>query len=155
MDTERAEAVAAGLAYNAATDALRVQIEARRRIVRAVRARGSNAHDVRDAAHEATHGLTLTLSRWDRQSVNRALMRLRPRARMGHEVTARAVEAVVCARFGEDHSVEENATLTAWEAARDGVAVDAAAFAAKVRAAMATPQVMEIAERVCAMGDEG
>ena len=82
-------------------------------------------------------------------------MRLRPRARMGHEVTARAVEAVVCARLGEDHSVEENAVLTALEAARDGAAVDAMAFAAKVRAAMTTPQVLEIAERVCALGDEG
>ncbi len=149
------EAIAAELAYEARGDAERALIAARRRIVRAVQSRGSNARDVRDAAHEAAHGLTLGLARWDRQSVDRALMRLRPRPRMDHEVTARAVEAVVCARLGEEHSVEKYATTTAMEAARNGVAVDPVRFAARVFAAMGSPRVVEIAERVCAMGDEG
>lgn len=61
----------------------------------------------------------------------------------------------MCARLGEEHGVEEYASTTAIEAARDGVAVDPVWFAARVRAAMGSPTVVEIAERVCAMEDEG
>ena len=125
-------------------------------ILDAVRQRGSNAHDLRDAAHEATHGLELILPRWDRRIVDRALMRMRPDVRMRHEVTARAVEAVVCDRFGEEHSVDHFAMVTAIEALKAGVSFDAGAFAEAVRSAMTHPRVMDLAERVCAlgMGDE-
>lgn len=91
-------------------------------VVMAVRDRGSNAEDIRDAVHEAYHGVTASAERWDRQSVHDAVARcIAPALRGRNELEARAAEWAACDRFGVDYAVGEWAALACLEAARDNV----------------------------------
>lgn len=131
------------------------------RIIAAVHARGSNAHDLRDAAHEAVHGLLSNLSSWERESLHRKLVKQlgSSRGRIGllsEEVTARAVEAIVCERLGVAHDIKSFALVTLCEALKNGLYISwsASELAEIVRARMADPKTRALASRVIAMGDE-
>ncbi|HEY5553047.1 MAG TPA: hypothetical protein VIK52_14235 [Opitutaceae bacterium] len=66
--------------------------------------------DLRDAAHEAFHALTVNARNWDREKIHRALVRKFDRAHLWiHEMHARAVEQLVCRHFGV-----ECGTLESW-----------------------------------------
>lgn len=132
-----------------------------RRIVAAVRARGSDANDLRDAAHEAVHGFLGELASWSRISIDRALVR-RIRTHCGRsevlseEITARAVEAIVCERLGAAHDIEQFMRVTLWEALHNGVhiSVSEAEFAGFVRRRIDTAEARALADRIVALGDE-
>lgn len=73
-------------------------------VILTVRARGSDAITLRDAAHEASHALEYGLDEWDRASIDERLSRVKsPRDRFNSEVHARAVEKLVCVHFGVDY----------------------------------------------------
>jgi len=132
-----------------------------RRIVAAVRALGSDADDLRDAAHEAVHGLLGNLTSWGRNNIGRALVRRlgTPCGRsevLSEEITARAVEAIVCERMGVAHDIEHFAHITLWEALHNRVhiPVSEAEFAGFVRTRMDNAETRALADRIVALGDE-
>lgn len=131
-----------------------------RRIVAAVRARGSDAEDLRDAAHEAVHGLLGDLASWNRSAIHHSLAeRLGPKSRVGlvsEEITARAVEAIVCERLGEKHDLAACALVTLMEADSIGFRIpwSPAEFADAVRVRVADAETRALADRVIALGDE-
>lgn len=98
-------------------------------IVAAVASRGSNPRDLRDAAHEACHALMFNVKpgTWDRETINGKIERTRNGHAMARimygrrfgvmidaEVIARAVEQVVCKRFGVDCGTVEEWAHIAW-----------------------------------------
>jgi hypothetical protein len=72
--------------------------ESRHPLVVEVRRRGSDACNVRDAAHEAHHALSSGTTNWEREAIHRTLMRRFPDwpSRINEEILARAVEQLVC-----------------------------------------------------------
>lgn len=67
--------------------------------VAAVRARGSDAQDIRDAAHEACHALDFNVKgKWTRVAIDRAKPKIRG-VQLPREILARAVEQLVCRHF--------------------------------------------------------
>lgn len=130
------------------------------RVISAVRARGSDAEDLRDAAHEAVHGLLGNLSSWGRNDIGRSLAgRLRSfygRSEVtGEEITARAVEAIVCERLCVEHSIERFTGVTLLEAIHGGVVIPVsdAEFAGFVRTRMKRPEAQALADRIIGLGD--
>jgi hypothetical protein len=86
-------------------------------IIRYIQAKGSDATDLRDAAHEAHHALVAGARRWDRNSIHNALMRYTkgaPGALVFEEVKARAVEQLVCKDLGVECWPVEKAAHIAW-----------------------------------------
>lgn len=131
-----------------------------RRIIAAVQARGSDAEDLRDAAHEAVHVLLGDLSSWGRNDIGRSLVRrlgtFYGRSEVtGEEITARAVEAIVCERLGVEHSIERFTGVTLLEAIHNGVniPVSDAEFAGFVRTRMTRPEAKALADRIISLGD--
>lgn len=103
------------------------------RIVEAVRLRGSNAEDVRDAIHEACHAVDVGLRPpWTRERIHtRILARAGAVWRAGRivrhgdaltllrlERNARLLEHAACARFGVEYDTLQWITVAALEAAR-------------------------------------
>ncbi len=130
-------------------------------IIAAVVARGNRAHetgDLRDAAHEAHHALSVGLSgSWDRERLNRAMERKGPSYLLRSEVEARAVEQLVCADLGVDPggSVDRWALVSCMEAIKNS-RLDIgppAPIADAIRRAMRSPEVRRAADRVLALGD--
>lgn len=133
-------------------------------IIAAVRALGSDAGDLRDAAHEAHHALDARVprGRWDRQTIDRAVFRMGAKRAAFSEVMARAVEQLVCADLGVPcDSVEDYAAIAVLEAAGAGLDLGSANdFAALVRHAMGTRVARRAADAVTALalappGDAG
>lgn len=79
-----------------------------------VQARGSDARDVRDAAHEACHALQWGVTRpWTRDNIHAK----KPRDRVSgirSELLARAVEQLVCAEFAIDCGTVEKWAHVCW-----------------------------------------
>jgi hypothetical protein len=95
-------------------------------IIAAVWDLGSDASDLRDAAHEAHHALRCKLTQpWTREAVHEALVGL---CRgdgvllLGEELDARAVEWTVCEAVGVSYDLEHWAFIAAMESLRVGVA---------------------------------
>lgn len=97
-----------------------------------VRRRGSDAHDLRDAAHESFHAMVAKIrAPWDRERIHAGLLRtpiVRSFARAGliaHELDARSVERVVCARFGVEYDLNFWSTVAVMETVKTtGVGID-------------------------------
>jgi hypothetical protein len=71
-------------------------------LLRVCREHGNLTRDLRDAAHEAFHALSVNARDWEREAVHRKLMLKFRGARLWlHEMEARAAEQIVCAHFGE------------------------------------------------------
>lgn len=84
------------------------------RIVAAVRSRGSNASNLRDAAHEACHALDAKLrGRWERERLHSALERHcgDHGTMIYYEMRARAVEALCCEQIEGNHDVQHWALI--------------------------------------------
>jgi hypothetical protein len=94
-------------------------------VVLAIRSRGSDAHDLRDAAHEATHAMQSRIrGPWERERLHAALERvtLRGNSNAGfirsmirHELQARAVEMLACQQYGIPYEPEKWAMWCAME----------------------------------------
>ena len=139
-------------------------------IIEAVRQRGNDAEDLRDAAHEAAHVFQLESSfadQWERPIIHDALTR-RVRKRSGgvmnpmtiltaYEYQARAVEMLVCRELGLDYDLIEWANTMLLETAmllgqlRDDV--DAEGARDRILAAAARKDTTAIVKRVLAMGE--
>ena len=126
-------------------------------VIAAARARGSNAADLRDAAHEACHALDAGLETgWDREAIHEALRRRHSVVVefFQAEVLARAVEQVVCADLGVDPgmSVEAAAMLAMLEAIkRDSPYTEPSTMAKLVTATMNSTRARAMADRVIAL----
>jgi hypothetical protein len=137
-------------------------------LLAAVRARGSDAGDVRDAAHEACHaiegGLRLR-GRWDRETIHRGLKK---RARASGvlatseivlcEIVARGVEQIVCADLGVAcGTIEEWASITWFETVQsERIKLPSGEWVAEsIRKRMTTARVRRLAKEVLAIADEG
>jgi hypothetical protein len=123
------------------------------RLVAAVRARGSDTKDARDAAHEASHALDVGAKRWDRESIHRALMKRRRGEQFASEVTARAVEQIVCAKLGVDcGTVEKWASVSYMEALKHRLPFSSYEdFLSAVRAAIDSREADRGAKRILAL----
>jgi hypothetical protein len=125
------------------------------RVLAAVRARGSDARDVRDAAHEASHALQFRLPNWNRTLIDLHMHRVRPAARVRSEVIARAVEQLVCERVGFPYDPAEFISVALLEMAmtfRDVEAPTTTVFTASVREALAMPTVRRLVDKIVGMG---
>lgn len=70
-------------------------------LIEAIRARGSDATDLRDAAHEAHHALATGMrGRWTRKQIDRAVQKKGRVWAVRDEALARAVEQIVCKEVG-------------------------------------------------------
>jgi hypothetical protein len=96
------------------------QVLAAAAVVAAVRRRGSDARNLRDAAHEACHALDVGLRGvWKRERIHTALCRkatepsgyLDRSELVAAELRARAVEALVCRAFNVDYDIRHWATV--------------------------------------------
>ena len=124
-------------------------------VIAAIRARGSDAVELRDGAHEACHALELGLVEWDRDTIHFAIMRRRIGDRIAMECTARAVEQVVCARLGvTTDSVDKWAFITAMEAASNGLLVPPAVIVTGVNARMNAPETLRLVDAILALPSE-
>lgn len=98
-------------------ETMSVELPTPEKIVRAIQARGSDAMDLRDAAHEAFHALEINFrGKWTRDRIHNALCRHARRGlspgmfnstMISHELRARAAERAVCQRFGIDYETEK------------------------------------------------
>ena len=124
-----------------------------------VRARGNDARDVRDAAHEACHALQAGLEHepsWDREVVHRALVRatggrsLLVRA----EILARAVEQLACRELGVDAGdVKHWAFLSGMEAIKFGLPfVEPTAATEAILRCMEGEEAAAMVKRVLSLG---
>ena len=78
----------------------------------AVRRRGSDARDVRDAAHEACHAIRWNVKKpWTRDNIHAKCPR-RVSDKLGEEITARAVEQLVCERLSAPCDTLEKRAFT-------------------------------------------
>lgn len=129
------------------------------RLILAIRARGSDASDLRDAAHEACHALEFDVPEgsWDRESIDKVVQRRnRKRDRSSawaSEILARAVEQLVCADLGvECWSVEKCVGVACMEAIKlDRINYDFDLFVRLVQLRMASVEAREMANRVEAL----
>jgi hypothetical protein len=126
------------------------------RVLAAVRARGSDATTLRDAAHEASHALEFNIRKWDRTSIDRVVQRRKvSRADISSEVLARAVEQLVCKELGvdPDGDVMRWALVTSMEALKfDRISFEPDMFADLVRSAMKRRVAIEMAALVISLG---
>jgi hypothetical protein len=97
-------------------------------ILAAIQSRGSDAVDLRDAVHEATHAIQCRLhGPWQRERIHAALER-RAKHSAGkrwlvtemvrYELQARAVEMLVCERFAVPYDAKNWALWCAMETAK-------------------------------------
>jgi hypothetical protein len=88
-------------------------------LITAVRAKGSDASDLRDAAHEACHALSWRVSApWTRDNIH--AKKPKPHRIFGdmpgirEEILARAVEQLVCVKLGVDCGTVSRWALVCW-----------------------------------------
>lgn len=93
-------------------------------LIRAIRSKGNDATNLRDAVHEAHHALSAkVVGPWDRENIHRHVMRMGRGHAAFDEITARAVEQMVCHDFGIDcGSVEKWAHIACMEAIKSNIA---------------------------------
>lgn len=124
------------------------------RLVAAVQAKGSDATDARDAAHEACHALEWgVMKTWTRDNIHARKPRKRS-AGVASEITARAVEALVCADLGIPHDLEKWGFVCVMEMMKnERIALPSLAWLIDgVRTRMKTKAARELADRVLALG---
>jgi hypothetical protein len=108
-----------------------------KKLLEAIQARGCDATDLRDAAHEAHHALFVKLSsRWGRERIHQALLRKATRAAIAmrglvtrpealaatltsYELDARAVEWLICERYRVPYETEKWLDIMWWETAKN------------------------------------
>lgn len=123
-------------------------------LIEAVRAKGSDARDLRDAAHEACHALMWKAKKWDRDSIHKKKPRGLSYA-VADEITARAVEQLVCAEFGVDcGTVEHWAGVCFMEMIKnERVSLPSYEWVVDaVKKSMKTDKAREMSKRVIALG---
>jgi hypothetical protein len=119
-----------------------------KRIITAINRAGGEPRDFRDGIHEAYHAVEcgLRVGAWDRENVHRALLRRGPGMMVASEISARAVERILCRRFGVEIDEEGFAAVAAMEALKNGIAVPGDAvkwWKRAIRNAEQAPSIIE------------
>lgn len=129
-------------------------------LIAAIRARGSDARDLRDAAHEACHAIEANVpdGKWDREGIHSRLIRGRSRSDLVRlEIEARAVEQLVCADLGVDcDTVDKWAEITWWETMKNmRINLPSVEWIAKaVNLAMKQGRIRDKTDAVVALADK-
>lgn len=125
-------------------------------LVAAVQAKGSDARDPRDAAHEACHALEWGVTKpWTRNNVHAK----KPRRRgdgVASEILARAVEQLVSARVGYDCGSVEKWAMTCWMEMlkNEGIALPTDGWLVEsIEFAMKSEKAKEMADQIIALAD--
>lgn len=138
-------------------------------IINAVRSRGSDARDLRDAAHEACHAVELNVAvgSWDRDTIHDAIMAtigkrggdtmmrsLQIARVIRFETTARAVERLTCQRF--DIDIGDWADIAFMEAMQGaGIRLPSVDWIREqIDREVTTPQVKKLVAKIFALPDE-
>ena len=125
-------------------------------LVAAVRAKGSDARDPRDAAHEACHALKWGVTKkWTRDNIHAKKPRVRSNG-VSDEILARAVEQLVSADVGYDCGTVESWAFTCWMEMlkNEGISLPGGDWLEKrIRERMESPAARELADRVLALSE--
>lgn len=125
-------------------------------LVAAVRAKGRDARDPRDAAHEACHALKWGVSkRWTRDNIHAKKPRVRS-VGVSDEILARAVEQLVSADVGYDCGGVSAWAQTCWMEMlkNEGISLPAGDWLEKaIRKRMESPAAREWADRVLELAE--
>jgi hypothetical protein len=128
----------------------------RSKLIRAVCVRGSNACDVRDAAHEACHALDYGIPEgdWDRETIHGVATDRSRSDAVRSELLARGVERLVCERLGQPlEDPEEWILVAAMEAIKGlGASMPYDAWREGIEEAYVSRDAAEMAERILALG---
>ena len=100
-------------------------------IVAWARSMGSDTNNVRDAAHEASHALEYGVERWDRRSIDNAVLNDGRSFQVRSEVMARAVEQLVCEALGVEHDWPKFMLLACMESIKVGISLPGPEWLAK------------------------
>lgn len=125
------------------------------RIIGAVQARGNDATNLRDAAHEACHALDYAVEGpWDRESIHDARPPERSSA-IASEIRARAVERLVCERLGQPiENPDHWLFIAVMETTRDyGGSLPLAVWKSAVADAEKQPATLRLVDAVLALGE--
>lgn len=123
------------------------------KLVAAVQARGSDADDPRDAAHEACHAIAWRVKKaWTRDNIHAK----KPRDRgfgVADEITARAVEQLVCADLKIDYDPQKWAMVCYMEMLKnEGIALPSGDWLPNaIQARAKTPMARRMADQVLAL----
>ena len=117
---------------------------------------GSDATDIRDAAHEACHALDAEATDWGREAIHESLTRRVHRVDLVRaEIKARAVERLVCERMGVEYDSDKWLAIAAFETIKNGIAgLPFDFFPTAVGHAISSPGVAEMVDRVLALATE-
>lgn len=121
-------------------------------VLSAVRSRGSDASDFRDAVHEATHALQAKVPPpWDRERIHGYLTRFckgLPERLVEAEARARATEMVACRTVGIEYDAPGWLAIAVIEAGRFGISIPVVAFADRVDRIAAAPETEHRVRRI-------
>ena len=132
-------------------------------LIAAIRARGSDARDLRDAAHEAHHAiLHVKRGPWTRAAIDKAVQTAYRKSfsysfKLCEEIDARAVEQVVCADLGVAcWTVKHAAMVMIMECIKiDRVAgLELDQIVTSVRRRMVAPAIRKHADAVIALASQ-
>lgn len=139
-----------------------MSVEIAGKVLAEVRRRGSDAVDLRDAAHEASHALEFNLrGKWTRDRIHQAVIKRTSRSSViravsiiGTEIRARAIEQIVCQRLGVSiERIEVFASVALLEmGCTFGSCPPETEFISAIRSRMNATNVIAMAERVIALG---
>jgi len=116
---------------------------------------GSDADDLRDAAHEACHGFDCGEDNWERESVHRSLRKTYDNSGLlAAEFRARAVERMVCEHFEVKYNPEEWIFAASLETMRIFSGVPFNVWAPAIENAMETSECKELVERILNLGED-
>lgn len=125
-------------------------------LIAIIRANGNDATTLRDAAHEAHHAIEsgTPAGKWDRETINRYVTKMGRGNAARSEIRARAVEQIVCRRFGVDPgTVDHWAFIACMEAMKFRAPFfgDMATVIDLINRTMATPEAEAWADAVMAL----
>lgn len=118
--------------------------------------KGSDAQELRDAAHEACHAIMWGVTNWSRRNIDRCKPRGRA-AQIRDEITARAVEQLVCQDLDvKCADVKSCANTCQMElAVLDGIELpDGTWLEDKIRTRMKSREARKYADLVIALAEE-
>lgn len=127
------------------------------RLIAAIHARGSDAVDLRDAAHEACHAIRWNVpGKWTRKKITAANPYKSRRMfsfGLADEITARAVEQIVCKRLGYTcATVEQCVLIMCMETLTyDRIELKFEEMKKAIEDRMESPQAAQLADQVIAL----
>lgn len=124
-------------------------------VLRAIQLRGSDAKDLRDAAHEACHALQWRVRKsWTRDNIHARKPKQRSEG-VRDEILARAVEQIVCRQLGVDCGSVVKWAMICWMETLKNERISLPAgdwLETQIGAAMESVEAKRMAARVIALG---